>query len=606
MGLVSSASGRRSRHWGWRGLRVATFAVVAATFLWSFAPVASAGEVFGSPVQIGGGTAAIALGDFAGTNNEDIAVTSGDGVGLYPGEGGGAFAAPVFTDLPSVEANVPIDTSDIATLPNPTPGSAPYAAVSEPNVDSIAIGTFVTGATASSNVVCGACKPISSNPPPVPVPKFVVVQQLSLGNSGCQATHIAVLDYGGATGDDDFAVQCANPTSQPPLGPPGMLPPPPTSNELVVVVAAPPSKSGGNPAWAVAQTLFASDGSLSNITTATDSATGSLDIIATTQPLMSSETVEPGFINAFVSTGVPGIFSTTPIVTEVHQDFFDAGLFDNDFNGLPSIPLSMTTATLNGSSAVIPGSVLAPGLPSLVAYSVSDGVPTSAAFPTSAPFVEPTAMATGLLDGNSFPDVAVAGLVGQSSTTIAIDTGDGTAAFTPGATLATGLPFPVFDMQVGDLNGDGLDDIAYSDGSGLFVLYQDPPVFVKPIEIGHGPVKHLDETQPVASDVGLLIQRRGKPRRVKAEVPTPTGTKRVSLEVPTFIKVGKIPLGHHHKGHNTIRFKLLVNGHQLAPGSYIVTLRSLNAKKQVLDLSQPVTLTVDRHGHAHFGKHVLV
>ena len=114
MGLVSSASGR-SRHWGWRGLRVATFAVVAATFLLSIAPVASAGEVFGSPVQIGGGTAAIALGDFAGTNNEDIAVTSGDGVGLYPGEGGGAFAAPVFTDLPSVEANVPIDTSDSAS-----------------------------------------------------------------------------------------------------------------------------------------------------------------------------------------------------------------------------------------------------------------------------------------------------------------------------------------------------------------------------------------------------------------------------------------------------------------------------------------------------------
>ena len=595
MGLVSSAGGGRSSRSVGCWLSVATFVVVAATFSLSFAPVASAAEVFGSPVQIGGSGAAIALGNFAGTNNEDIATTGGDEVGLIRGEGGGAFAAPIVTDLPSVGTNVPIETSDIATLPNPTPGGTPYAAVSEPSVDSIAIGTFVTP-TASSNAVCGACTPINSNPPPVVGPKFVVIQQLSLGNSGCQPTHIAVLDYGGATGDDDFAVQCANPTSPAPLGPPGMLPPPPTSNELVVVVAAPPSKSGGNPAWAVAQTLFASDGSLSNITTATDRATGSLDIIATTQPLMSSEAVEPGFINVFVSTGVPGIFNTRPIVTQVHQDFFDAGLFDNDINGLPTIPLSMTTATLNGSSAVIPGSILEPGLPSLVAYSVSDGFLTSAAFPASAQLDEPTAMATGPLDGNSFPDLAVAGLAGQYSSTLAIDTGDGTTAFTPGVTLATGLPFPVSDMQVGDLNGDGLDVIAYSDGSGLFIVYQYPPqvISIRPISIV--------ETQPTASAVGLLIQRRGKPHRVKATVPTNTGTKRVVLKIPTWIKVGHIPLGRHHKGRNKLRYKLLVNGHPLAPGSYIVTLRSLNAKRHVLELSRPVALKVDHHGHAHFGK----
>jgi len=115
------------------------------------------------------------------------------------------------------------------------------------------------------------------------------------------------------------------------------------------------------------------------------------------------------------------------------------------------------------------------------------------------------------------------------------------------------------------------------------------------------------ESQP-ASPVGLLIQRHGTPRRVELELElkTPTGIKQVTREVPTFITVGKIPLGPQHQGRNTIHYKLLVNGHPLAPGSYIVTLRSLNPKHQVLDLSQPVALTVDRHGHAHFGKHVLV
>lgn len=137
------------------------------------------------------------------------------------------------------------------------------------------------------------------------------------------------------------------------------------------------------------------------------------------------------------------------------------------------------------------------------------------------------------------------------------------------------------------------------------MLCQDPPQFVGPIEIGHGPIDRLDETQPVAGDAGLLIQRHGKPRRVEGLVKTPTGTKRVTREVPTFIKVGKIPLGPHHKGRNRIRYELLVNGHSLAPGNYIVTLRTLNSKGQVLDLSQPVALTVNRHD-ARFGKHVLV
>jgi hypothetical protein len=116
----------------------------------------------------------------------------------------------------------------------------------------------------------------------------------------------------------------------------------------------------------------------------------------------------------------------------------------------------------------------------------------------------------------------------------------------------------------------------------------------------------LVESQPTASPVGLLIQRRGRSRRVVLQLKTPAGIKQLTREAPTFIDVGRIPLGRHHRGRNTIHYELLINGRRLAPGSYVVTLRSLKANKQVLELSQPVTLTINRHGHSRVGKHVLV
>ncbi len=574
MSVVSKTFRCWSRSWGRIGATVATFALAAALLL-SCAPAAGAAESFGSPVQLSAGlsASALALGDFGGaTGEEDVAAIAGNSISLIRGQGGGAFAPPVSTNLGSVGF-----ASDIATLPNPLSGAGAYAAISEPANESIDIGLFVP-------------KFLIANQP------FHSVQQLSLAAVGCNPTHIAVGNFGNSGGADDFAVQCANTVTASDGNS--------NSNEIVVVLAAPPATPGANPTWAVSQTLFVPIQNLSNITTVVDNAAGGVDIVATAQPGIPFR--NEGALDVFRPSGVPGIFELSPQFTRVEQDFFDAGFFIDP--GIVDIPYSIATATTNGGSTVIAGSLTTNGFPPLVSYpGLSDGTfPMSTVPPDPNGIEEPTAMATGLFDENSVADLAVAGVVQQGTSAMAIDTGTGTGAFTAGVPLVATGDFEVSDMQVGELNGEGLDDIAYTASDGLFVLYQDAPEFVRPIGIGPGPVDVFDETQPVASDVGLLIQRRGKPRRVEAVIPTPTGTKRVALEVPTFINVGRIPLGHHQEGRNTIRYKLLVNGHPLAPGSYIVTLRSLNAKGQVLDLSQPVALTVDLNGDAHFGKHVLV
>jgi hypothetical protein len=60
-------------------------------------------------------------------------------------------------------------------------------------------------------------------------------------------------------------------------------------------------------------------------------------------------------------------------------------------------------------------------------------------------------------------------------------------------------------MKIGELNGEGLDDIAYTDpgDKGLFVLYQEPP---QAVSILHDDVVG---SQPAARAVGLLVQRLG-------------------------------------------------------------------------------------------------
>ncbi len=507
----------------------------ATTVTNTYVVSATAGQ-FGSPVPITSGLTDplhLTLGDFQHTSHEDLAAINTNAVSLIQGEGGGAFAPPVVTDLPNS------DLSDIATLTNP--GGDDYAAIADHANDLIDIGLLTPNG-------------------------FQTVQKLALE---CAPVQIATGDLTGqAGGREDFAVLCSGGT---------------IAVALAVRLAVVPEPSGGNPTWVVSQTF--SPGNVTAIATVPDSTAGGVDIVGTT--LSSNDQV--GLVTLLPS-GAAGRYALSPEAPLVRQE----------------IPGAITPALIDGAATfdafpgLIVGAVARPDFSPLSDYlGESNGTYKGIGqLPTSSGTEFPTAMTTGFF-GNSAADLATAEHL-SNGCLITIDTGNGRGTFTAGPLLTTCVS--VTDMQVGDLNGDGYDDIAYTDpgnGSGLFVLYQTPPQIVT---IGS---TNLVEDQPTASPVGLLIQRRGKPRRVEVKINTSNGTKLVKRTVPTLINVGHIPLGPHRKGRNTIPYKLLVDGRALAPGRYIVTLRSLNAKKQVLDLSQPVAMTVDRHERPHFGHHAL-
>jgi YVTN family beta-propeller protein len=58
------------------------------------------------------------------------------------------------------------------------------------------------------------------------------------------------------------------------------------------------------------------------------------------------------------------------------------------------------------------------------------------------------------------------------------------------------------------------------------------------------------------------------------------------------VTIGRVPLGHHHAGHVSLRWNLSVNGHKLPPGRYLITLRALGASGQVIALTAPVKITI--------------
>jgi hypothetical protein len=58
------------------------------------------------------------------------------------------------------------------------------------------------------------------------------------------------------------------------------------------------------------------------------------------------------------------------------------------------------------------------------------------------------------------------------------------------------------------------------------------------------------------------------------------------------VPVGRVPFGPQRKGRLRIRWNLRVNGHKLAKGRYVITLRALDKHKHVIALAHPVTITV--------------
>jgi hypothetical protein len=167
--------------------------------------------------------------------------------------------------------------------------------------------------------------------------------------------------------------------------------------------------------------------------------------------------------------------------------------------------VATATATLDGRPTVIVASRGGSGFPPLVDYlgngdgTYAPGIP----LPASSARENPTALATGSFNSDSVPDLAVAERLSNGSCLITIDMGDGAGGFTAGPTPAK--CGDVNDMKIGELNGEGLDDIAYTDpgDKGLFVLYQEPP---QAVSILHDDVVG---SQPAARAVGLLVQRLG-------------------------------------------------------------------------------------------------
>jgi hypothetical protein len=61
--------------------------------------------------------------------------------------------------------------------------------------------------------------------------------------------------------------------------------------------------------------------------------------------------------------------------------------------------------------------------------------------------------------------------------------------------------------------------------------------------------------------------------------------------VPRLVRVGRVPLGLHRKGHDRIRWNGRVNGRPLKPGTYKITLRVLRGTS-IAELSRPVTVHI--------------
>jgi len=85
-----------------------------------------------------------------------------------------------------------------------------------------------------------------------------------------------------------------------------------------------------------------------------------------------------------------------------------------------------------------------------------------------------------------------------------------------------------------------------------------------------------------SNNVGILVQRVIRTKRVHGK------------KVLVLRKVGRVPLGLHHKGRVKIHWDLKVNGHLLKAGRYAVTLRALDKRRNVLGTTKTVVIAVRR------------
>jgi hypothetical protein len=58
------------------------------------------------------------------------------------------------------------------------------------------------------------------------------------------------------------------------------------------------------------------------------------------------------------------------------------------------------------------------------------------------------------------------------------------------------------------------------------------------------------------------------------------------------VTIGRVPFGRHSRGALLLRWNLRVNGRGLGRGRYLITLRALNRRNQVIARADPMTLTI--------------
>ncbi len=100
--------------------------------------------------------------------------------------------------------------------------------------------------------------------------------------------------------------------------------------------------------------------------------------------------------------------------------------------------------------------------------------------------------------------------------------------------------------------------------------------------VGQGDDELIEGNLAQSNSVGILVQRIVKTKRVHGK------------RVPVLRTVGRVPLGRHHKGHLKIHWNLKVNGHRLARGRYLITLRAFDSHRNLLGTTNSALLTIKR------------
>ena len=180
---------------------------------------------------------------------------------------------------------------------------------------------------------------------------------------------------------------------------------------------------------------------------------------------------------------------------------------------------------------------------------------------------------------------------------------------TPGGIkLAKGGPARLIDARVA-LSSNCTADPFTTDGSACVPAQVNAPFFTfttagspqrlfAQAAIG-GPncvlFKHCGVVVNVSSNQATIVSTLRQQNTVGILVKRVVGHHRVhGRRVATLRRVGRVPLGAHHRGKVRLRWALKVNGKRLEPGHYQVTLRAIGKHRQVLGITKPVTIRVRR------------